>query len=147
LGLAGQVAALPLDLEDERDGRLPVRQLDFADLHLLLVLDAQVAAGVAVEKDVTPFPDQQGVAAALVLDALFERPVLAPRLQRDQPLKRGIDLQAPRIRPAPAGRVGGFGFRLSRGFLHGRGPPWFGTAVPSRDARRRRRPASASAST
>jgi len=41
-------------VEDVLDGRLLVGQLDLPDLHLLIVLDAQLAARVPVEVDVKP---------------------------------------------------------------------------------------------
>src|SRR5258707_1245412 len=82
-GLPAQVATLPLDAQHILHCRPLVGQRDLADLHGLLVFDAQVAAGVAVEEDAALLPDQQRVETALRLDALLRGQVLPARLERD----------------------------------------------------------------
>ena len=68
-GLPRQVAALSLELQDVLDGGFLIGQVHLPDLHLLLVLEAQLAARVAVEDEVPPFPDEQRVAATFLPDA------------------------------------------------------------------------------
>jgi hypothetical protein len=76
----GRAPLLPVDLEDVFDGGLLVRQSHLADLHLLLVFQAQLAPRVLVQDDAVSLPDEQRIAAAFILDALLRGQQLATRL-------------------------------------------------------------------